>query len=41
MNYVLSKETDEDLIRIHEFGVYKFGEAQADKFSLLFLNNLK
>ena len=41
MNYVLSKEADEDLIRIHEFGVYKFGETQADKYFLAFFEQFK
>ena len=41
MNYVLSKEADEDLIRIHEFGVYKFGEAQADKYFFAFFEQFE
>jgi toxin ParE1/3/4 len=30
--YRLSNEAKEDLIRIHQFGVAKFGMAQADKY---------
>ncbi|MEJ2596198.1 MAG: type II toxin-antitoxin system RelE/ParE family toxin [bacterium] len=31
-NYRLSKEAKEDLIRIHHYGVEKFGMDQADKY---------
>lgn len=31
-SYKLSKEAKEDLIRIHHFGVEKFGLSQADKY---------
>ncbi len=31
-NYHLSNQAREDLIRIHQYGIYKFGEAQADKY---------
>lgn len=31
-SYKLSKAAKEDLIRIHHFGVEKFGMAQADKY---------
>ena len=31
-NYRLSNEAKNDLIRIHQYGVKKFGLAQADKF---------
>jgi toxin ParE1/3/4 len=31
-DYLLSNETKEDLIRIHHYGVDKFGMAQADKY---------
>lgn len=31
-NYKLSNEAKEDLIRIHQYGVEQFGEAQADKY---------
>ncbi|MEX2511998.1 MAG: type II toxin-antitoxin system RelE/ParE family toxin [Cyclobacteriaceae bacterium] len=30
-NYRLSNEAKADLIRIHHYGVWKFGMAQADK----------
>ncbi|MEX0983087.1 MAG: type II toxin-antitoxin system RelE/ParE family toxin [Bacteroidales bacterium] len=30
--YRLSNEAKEDLIRIHHYGVEKFGETQADKY---------
>lgn len=31
-NYKLSNEAKEDLIRIHHYGVNKFGMTQADKY---------
>lgn len=31
-NYKLSKAAKEDLIRIHQYGVRKFGETQADNY---------
>lgn len=31
-NLFLSKEAKEDLYRIYNYGFYKFGEAQADKY---------
>ena len=31
-NYKLSKAAKEDLIRIHQYGVHKFGIAQADLY---------
>lgn len=31
-NYTLSKQVKEDLIRIHHYGIGKFGMAQADKY---------
>jgi toxin ParE1/3/4 len=31
-SYKLSNSAKEDLIRIHHYGVFKFGEAQADKY---------
>ncbi|MDB2384880.1 type II toxin-antitoxin system RelE/ParE family toxin [Polaribacter sp.] len=31
-NYRLSNEAKNDLIRIHRYGVEKFGEKQADKY---------
>ncbi|GFO76958.1 toxin ParE1/3/4 [Bathymodiolus platifrons methanotrophic gill symbiont] len=30
-NYKLSKEAEKDLIRIHQYGVIKYGEALADQ----------
>ncbi|NOQ28337.1 MAG: type II toxin-antitoxin system RelE/ParE family toxin [Bacteroidales bacterium] len=32
VKYRLSNEAKEDLIRIHHYGVEKFGETQADKY---------
>ena len=32
MEYRLSNEAKEDLIRIHQYGVERFGMAQADKY---------
>lgn len=34
-NYFLTREAKEDLWRIYEFGVYRFGEAQADKYIIM------
>lgn len=34
--YKLSNDAKEDLIRIHHYGVKKFGMAQADKYFLSF-----
>ncbi len=31
-NYFLAHEAKEDLWRIYEYGVYRFGEAEADKY---------
>ena len=31
-SYKLSNEAKEDLIRIHQYGIARFGEAQADKY---------
>ena len=31
-SYKISNDAKEDLIRIHQFGVKKFGEVQADKY---------
>lgn len=31
-NYRLSNVVKEDLIRIHQFGINRFGEVQADKY---------
>lgn len=35
-NYVLTKDAEEDLDRIHEYGVGRFGMFQADKYYALF-----
>jgi len=35
-NYKLSAEAQEDLIRIHQFGVRKFGEQKADQYFFAF-----
>jgi toxin ParE1/3/4 len=32
VKYRLSNEAKEDLIRIHHYGIEKFGETQADKY---------
>ena len=37
-NYRLSNSAKQDLIRIHHFGVEKFGEAQADKYFKTFFD---
>ena len=37
-NYILSNTAKEDLIRIHHFGVQKFGMKQADKYFNEFFN---
>lgn len=34
-SYFLTREAKEDLWRIYEFGVYKFGETQADKYVIM------
>ena len=31
-NYFLSQEAKEDLWRIYEYGLFKFGQTQADKY---------
>lgn len=31
-NYEISEQAKEDLIRIHNYGAYRFGELQADKY---------
>ena len=36
--YRLSNEAKEDLIRIHQYGVAKFGMAQADKYFYSFFD---
>lgn len=32
MNYILSQEAEQDIVRIYHFGFFKFGEVQADKY---------
>lgn len=34
-NFSLTQEAKEDLYRIYDFGVHKFGENQADKYFML------
>jgi toxin ParE1/3/4 len=34
-SYFLTREAKEDLWRIYEFGVYRFGDAQADKYIIM------
>jgi len=34
-SYFLTVEAKEDLWRIYEFGVYRFGETQADKYVIM------
>ena len=41
MNYRLSEEAKFDLINIHHFGTYKFGESQADKYYHTFFEQFK
>lgn len=31
-NYILTREAKEDLLRIYEYGVFVFGESQAEKY---------
>jgi toxin ParE1/3/4 len=38
--YRLSNEAKEDLIRIHHYGIEKFGVTQADKYFYSFLSIL-
>lgn len=37
-NYKLSNEAKNDLIRIHQYGIKKFGMSQADKYFKSFFN---
>lgn len=39
VNYKLSNLAKEDLIRIHKYGVEKFGMTQADKYFNAFFDN--
>ncbi len=40
-NYRLSEEAKEDLIRIHQYGVERFGVKQADKYFDAFFDNFE
>ena len=40
-NYKLSQEAEADLIRIHQWGVEKYGEAQADEYYWRLLQRLE
>jgi toxin ParE1/3/4 len=35
-SYVLTRDAEEDLDRIHEYGVYRFGMLQADNYYEMF-----
>lgn len=37
-NYVLTKDVEDDLDRIHEYGVGRFGMFQADKYYEMFFD---
>lgn len=37
-HYKLTEDAKADLIRIHQYGVFKFGEAQADKYFMAFFD---
>lgn len=39
--YRLSEDARDDLIRIHQYGVRKFGEAQADKYFFEFFDQFE
>ncbi len=39
--YRLSQEAESDLIRIHQYGVIKHGEAQADKYYFEFFDRFE
>ncbi len=40
-SYVLTKDAEDDLDRIHEFGVYKFGMQKADKYCELLFDSFE
>ncbi len=40
-NYKLSKEAENDLIRIHQYGVSKHGEALADQYYFAFFDRFE
>jgi len=39
--YRLSNQAKEDLIRIHQYGIVKFGETQADKYFYSFFDHFE
>ncbi len=41
MKYVLTEAAKLDLIRIHQFGIYRFGEKQADKYFYAFFKQFE
>ncbi|MDY7396883.1 type II toxin-antitoxin system RelE/ParE family toxin [Aureibaculum sp. 2210JD6-5] len=41
MKYILTEQTKLDLINIHQFGVYRFGETQADKYFYAFFEQFE
>ena len=40
MKYILTERVKLDLINIHQYGFFRFGEKQADKYFFVFLNSL-
>lgn len=40
-NYKLSEDAENDLIRIHQYGVIRHGEAQADKYYFAFFDRFE
>lgn len=41
MKYILTEEAKLDLINIHQFGVFRFGEKQADKYFYAFFEQFE
>lgn len=41
VQYKISEQAKEDLIRIHNYGAYRFGLAQADKYIESFFNHFE
>ena len=41
MRYRLSEEAKSDLKRLHQYGVYRFGEKQADKYFTTFFEQFE
>ena len=41
MSYKLSEHAKDDLIRIHQYGMRKFGEAQADRYFYAFFDQFE